>query len=43
MYEFMQLLGSHLPKRQIQAIEQAGSQEAVDKAMAGVEIPFLRP
>ena len=42
MYEFMQLLGSHLPKRQIQAIEQAGSQEAVDKAMAGVEIPFLR-
>lgn len=43
MYEFMQLLGAHLQKRQIQAIEQAGSQEAVDKAMAGVEIPFLRP
>lgn len=42
MYEFMQLLGSHLPKRQIQSIEQAGSQEAVDKALAGVEIPFLR-
>jgi hypothetical protein len=39
----MQLLGAHLQKRQIQAIEQAGSQEAVDKAMAGVEIPFLRP
>ena len=43
MYEFMQLLGAHLPKRQIQAIEQAGTQDAVDKAMAGVDIPFLRP
>jgi len=43
MYGFMHLLGTRLPKRQIQAIEQAGTQDAVEKAMVGVEIPFLRP
>ena len=43
MYEFVTLLGPHLSKRQVQALEQAGSQEAVDTAMAGIDIPFLRP
>jgi LysR family transcriptional regulator, cys regulon transcriptional activator len=42
MYEFLQMFAPHLTQRQVQAAENAESQENVDREFAAVKIPFLR-
>jgi LysR family cys regulon transcriptional activator len=40
MYEFMELLASHLPRRLVRAAETAETQEEVDRILAGFKVPL---
>ncbi|HYJ40128.1 MAG TPA: hypothetical protein VEW08_05015 [Steroidobacteraceae bacterium] len=40
--DFLQMLAPHLTQRQVQAAENANTQEGVDREFATVKIPFLR-
>jgi LysR family transcriptional regulator, cys regulon transcriptional activator len=42
IYDFLEMLAPHLTHRQVQAAENAESQDAVDREFATVKIPFLR-
>ena len=42
IYDFLQMLAPHLTHRQVQAAENAETQEEVDREFATVKIPFLR-
>jgi LysR family cys regulon transcriptional activator len=42
IYDFLQMLAPHLTQRQVQAAENADTQEDVDREFATVKIPFLR-
>jgi LysR family cys regulon transcriptional activator len=42
IYDFLEMLAPHLTHRQVQAAENADSQDAVDREFATVKIPFLR-
>jgi LysR family transcriptional regulator, cys regulon transcriptional activator len=42
MYDFLQMLAPHLTQRVVQSAESAPDQEAVDRQLAAVKIPFLR-
>jgi hypothetical protein len=42
IYDFLQMLAPHLTQRQVQAAENASTQEEVDREFAAVKIPFLR-
>jgi LysR family cys regulon transcriptional activator len=42
MYDFLQMFAPHLTARQVQAAENAESQEAVDREFSGVKIPYFR-
>ena len=42
IYDFLQMLAPHLTQRQVQAAENAETQEEVDRDFATVKIPFLR-
>jgi LysR family cys regulon transcriptional activator len=42
IYDFPQMLAPHLTQRQVQAAENASTQEEVDREFAAMKIPFLR-
>jgi LysR family cys regulon transcriptional activator len=40
MYEFIELLASHLPRKLVRATEKAETQEEVDRILAGFKVPL---
>jgi LysR family transcriptional regulator, cys regulon transcriptional activator len=40
MYEFIELLASHLPQRLVRAAEKSETQDEVDRIMAGFKVPL---